>query len=144
MGKGPWPCLLLGLCNMITIGQCRPSRSCGVAIFNVACVAWRFCRKHYAKTRANERRSEALFPPQSPHDFSALARLIARLYYLAHPTKTAMLSRGGRKGGLKTAKPHRNTPKNRKPHRIFTRIPKPRVQVGHNMKADVSKTCDIF
>ena len=55
-----------------------------------------------------------------------------------------MVLGGGRKGGLKTAKPHRNTPKNRKPHRIFTRIPKPRVQVGHNMKADVSKTCDIF
>ena len=51
---------------------------------------------------------------------------------------------GGRKGGPKTAKPHRNTPKNRKPHRIFSRIPKPRVHVGHNMKADVSKTCDIF
>ena len=33
---------------------------------------------------------------------------------------------GGRKGDLKTAKPHRNTPKNRKPHRIFSRIPKPR------------------
>ena len=52
--------------------------------------------------------------------------------------------RGGRKGGPKTAKPHRNTPKNRKPHQIFSRIPKPRVHVGHNMKADVSKTCDIF
>ena len=51
---------------------------------------------------------------------------------------------GGRKGGPKTAKPHRNTPKNRKPHRIFSRIPKPRVDVGHNMKADVSKTYDIF
>ena len=46
---------------------------------------------------------------------------------------------GGRKGGPKTAKPHRNTPKNREPHRIFSRIPKPRVHVGHNMKADVSK-----
>ena len=54
------------------------------------------------------------------------------------------LNRGGRKGGPKTAKPHRNRPKNRKPHRIFSRIPKPRVHVGHNMKADVSKTCDIF
>ena len=52
--------------------------------------------------------------------------------------------RRGRKGGPKTAKPHRNTPENRKPHRIFCRIPKPRVHVGHNMKADVSKTCDIF
>ena len=29
-------------------------------------------------------------------------------------------SRGGRKGGPKTAKPHRNTPKNRKPHQIFS------------------------
>ena len=48
--------------------------------------------------------------------------------------------RGGRKGGPKTAKPHRNTPKNCKPHRIFSQIPKPRVHVGHNTKADVSKT----
>ena len=52
--------------------------------------------------------------------------------------------RGGRKGGPKTAKPHRSTPKNRKPHRIFSQIPKPRVRVGHNMKADISKTSDIF
>ena len=35
-------------------------------------------------------------------------------------------------------------PQNRTPHWIFSRIPKPRVHVGHNMKADVSKTCDIF
>lgn len=33
--------------------------------------------------------------------------------------------RGGRKGGPKTAKLHRNTAKNRKPHRIFSWIPKP-------------------
>jgi len=51
---------------------------------------------------------------------------------------------GGCKGGPKTAKPHRNTPKNRKPHRIFSRIPKPHVHGGHNMKADISKTCGIF
>ena len=55
----------------------------------LACVAWRFCRagctsgeaaKFARKARENER-----LPPQSPHGFSALARL----YYLA--TKTAML-----------------------------------------------------
>ena len=37
---------------------------------------------------------------------------------------------GGRKGGPKTAKPHRNTLKNRKPHRIFSWIPKPHVHGG--------------
>ena len=67
----------------------------------------------------------------------------AALHYSSLWIDTIVLG-GGRKGGLKTAKPHRNTPKNRKPHRIFSRIPKPRVHVGHNMKADVSKTCDIF
>ena len=62
----------------------------------------------------------------------------------AYTIDLTLAFRGGRKGGPKTAKPHRNAPKNRKPHRIFSRIPKPRVHVGHNMKADVSKTCDIF
>ena len=33
--------------------------------------------------------------------------------------KYVILEEGGRKGGPKTAKPHRNTLKNRKPHRIF-------------------------
>ena len=56
----------------------------------IACVAWRFCRagrrsgvagKFAREARENERRS------QSPLGFSALARL----YYLARPTKTAML-----------------------------------------------------
>ena len=48
-----------------------------------------------ARTRAkcaNERRSgknKKVVPPQSPRTFPALARL----YYLAHPTKTAMLRR---------------------------------------------------
>ena len=59
-----------------------------------------------------------------------------------HSIASYRQNRGGRKGGPKTAKPHRNTPKNRKPHRIFSRIPKPHVHGGHNMKADVSKTCD--
>ena len=44
-------------------------------------------------SRAQERRSREknknLLPPQSPRGFSALARL----YYLARPTKTAMLRR---------------------------------------------------
>ena len=69
---------------------------------------------------------------------SSLDDIISKSEYLL------MQDEGGVRGGLKTAKLHRNTPKNRKPYRIFTRIPKPRVQVGHNMKADVSKTCDIF
>ena len=34
----------------------------------------------------------------------------------------------GRKVGPKTAKPQRNTPKNRKPHQIIYRIPKPHME----------------
>ena len=70
-------------------------------------VAWPFCRalrttgeaaKFAREVRENERRSREknknrrffkLLPPQSPRGFSALARL----YYLARPTKTAMLRR---------------------------------------------------
>ena len=71
------------------------------ACFLLACVAWRFCRagrrarsgvaaKFGREARENERRSrEKLLPPQSPRGFSALARL----YYVARPTKTAMLRR---------------------------------------------------
>ena len=64
----------------------------------LACVAWRFYRagrrsgvaaKFAREARENERRSLKLLPPQSPRGFSALARL----YYLARPTKTAMLRR---------------------------------------------------
>ena len=66
----------------------------------LAYVAWRFCRagrtsgqaaKFACEARENERRSreKKLLPPQSPRGFSALARL----YYLARPTKTAMLRR---------------------------------------------------
>ena len=66
----------------------------------LACVAWRFCRagrrsrvaaKFAREARENERRSREknkLLPPP-PRGFSALARL----YYLARPTKTAMLRR---------------------------------------------------
>ena len=44
--------------------------------------------KFARKARENERRSreKKLLPPQSPRGFYALARL----YYLARPTKTAM------------------------------------------------------
>ena len=71
------------------------------SLFNLACVAWRFCRaerrsgvaaKFAREARENERRSREknkLLPPQSPRGFSALARL----YYLVRPTKTAMLRR---------------------------------------------------
>ena len=67
----------------------------------IARVAWRFCRagrrsgvaaKFAHEASENERRSREknkLLPPQSPRGFSALARL----YYLARPTKTAMLRR---------------------------------------------------
>ena len=44
-------------------------------------------RARSARERAKPR--EKLLPPQSPRGFSALARL----YYLALPTKTAMLRR---------------------------------------------------
>ena len=69
----------------------------------LACVAWRCCRagrrsgvaaKFAREARENERRSREknkFLPPQSPRGFSALARL----YYLARPTKTAMLRRLG-------------------------------------------------
>ena len=41
------------------------------------------------------------------------------------------LSGGGRKEGLKTAKMHRNKPKNCKPHLIFSQ--KPKLQVHRNL-----------
>ena len=50
----------------------------------LACVVWRFCRAGRTSGQAAR-----LLPPQSPRGFSALARL----YYLARPTKTAMLRR---------------------------------------------------
>ena len=73
----------------------------------LVCVAWRFCRagctsgeaagreirpearENEREERGNERRRcvKKLLPPQSPRGFSALARL----YYLARPTKIAML-----------------------------------------------------
>ena len=54
----------------------------------IACVAWRFC---WAGRRSGiaARKIKTLLPPQSPRGFSALARL----YYLARPTKTATLRR---------------------------------------------------
>ena len=60
----------------------------------VLSIAWRFCRvaaKFAREARENERQSreKKLLPPQSPRGLSALARL----YYLARPTKTAMLRR---------------------------------------------------
>ena len=55
------------------------------AYFPLACVAWRFCRAG----RRSGVAARKLLPPQSPRGFSALACL----YYLARPTKTAMLRR---------------------------------------------------
>ena len=64
----------------------------------IACVAWRFCRAGRRSGVAAKFGREAarkscfrpkLLPPQSPRGFSALARL----HYLARPTKTAMLRR---------------------------------------------------
>ena len=77
-------------------------------------VAWSFCRawrttgeaaKFAREVRENERRSREkhknrrffkLLPPQSPRGFSALARL----YYLARPSKTAMLRRLSSQGRI--------------------------------------------
>ena len=65
----------------LTLSQCRTEA------LEVACVAWRFC---WAGRRSGvAARKIKLLPPQSPRGFSALARL----YYLARPTKTAMLRR---------------------------------------------------
>ena len=52
----------------------------------LACVAWRFCR---AGRKIKTKFKFKLLPPQSSRGFSVLARL----YYLARPTKTAMLRR---------------------------------------------------
>ena len=84
----------------------RPSprfRSEEYFLYEIACVAWRFSRAgrtsgevedreicaKQARTRGEVARKIKLLPPQSPRGFSALARL----YYLARPTKTAMLRR---------------------------------------------------
>ena len=84
--------------------ECVKQKIMEHSVKRVACVAWRFCRagrrsgvapKFAREARENERRSREknksfkLLPPQSPRGFSALARL----YYLARPTKTAMLRR---------------------------------------------------
>ena len=54
----------------------------------VACIAWRFCRAGRTSGEAAGREIRARErAPQSPGGFSALARL----YYLARPTKTATL-----------------------------------------------------
>ena len=76
--------------------------------------------------------------------FSCCMVCLNETVYALGTAENNLSHEGGVRGGPKTAKPHRNTPKNRKPHRIFSRIPKPRLHVGHNMKTDVSKTCDIF
>ena len=56
----------------------------------VACIAWRFCRAGRTSGEAMGREIRARErAPQSPRGFSALARL----YYLARPTKTATLRR---------------------------------------------------
>ena len=59
-----------------------PSRS--RSLFGLAFVAWRFCRGGRTSGEAPK-----LLQPQAPRGFSALAFL----YYLAHPTKTALLRR---------------------------------------------------
>ena len=68
-------CLLCVLC----------SESGHYTVNILACVAWRFCRAG----RRSGVAARKLLPPKSPRSFSALARL----YYLARPTKTAMLRR---------------------------------------------------
>ena len=60
-----------------------------ISVPKSACVAWRFCRAGRTSGEAVRKIKTKLLPPQSPRGFSALARL----YYLARPTKTAMLPR---------------------------------------------------
>ena len=60
-----------------------------IAYQAIACVAWRFCRAGRRSGGRSREKNKKLLPPQSPRGFSALARL----YYLARPTKTAMLRR---------------------------------------------------
>ena len=55
-------------------------------LYEIACVAWRFCRAGRTRRSRGPRNLRAK-PPQSPRGFSALAGL----YYLARPIKTAML-----------------------------------------------------
>ena len=74
----------------------------------LACVAWRFCwAGRRSGVTARKISFFKLLPPQSPRGFSALARL----YYLARPTKTAMLRRLGACTLL--YKPHRYVPPQR-------------------------------
>ena len=74
----------------------------------LACVAWRFCwAGRRSGVAARKISCFKLLPPQSPRGFSALARL----YYLARPTKTAMLRRLG--AGTLLYKPHRYVPPQR-------------------------------
>ena len=52
-------------------------------------VAAKFAREARENERRSREKNKKLLPPQSPRGFSALARL----YYLALPTKTVMLRR---------------------------------------------------
>ena len=64
-------------------------------------------RAHERPSR--EKNKNKLLPPQSPRGFSALARL----YYLARPTKTAMLRRLEQ---YEKSEHYNETPVNRKPN----------------------------
>ena len=52
--------------------------------------------------------------------------------------RVSLVYEGGVRGGLKTAKPHRNTLKNRKPHRIFPEYRNRTYMEAHYMKADMT------
>ena len=60
-----------------------------MAVLSSRAQEWRNSREARENERRSREKNKKLLPPQSPHGFSALARL----YYLARPTKTAMLRR---------------------------------------------------
>ena len=70
-----------------------------------------------------------------------------RLHVFLYPTEeSSQLAGGGRKGGPKTAKPQNRTEIHPKAETAsaFSRMPKPQVHQGHNMKDAVSQTCKLI
>ena len=84
--------------------------------------------KDYGISRSHS--PSLVFPAKSSYDHWFLI-VAARIEIIGANYQTFIIwAGGGRKGGPKTAKPHRNTPKNRKPHWTFSLIPKPYIQGG--------------
>ena len=69
---------------------------------------------------------------------SCIATVSNNSYSLHSATIFTHTIGGGRKGGPKTAKPHRNMLKYHKPHRIFPEYRNRTYMEAHYMKADVT------